>query len=196
LQEVTTDDEEIRHEELVEKQKRIWEVVFYCESMYDCRRISLAAYHAWENDVLPPSCSNCDNCILRIKDNAESYNVKDSAIKMLEIAKELVKFRNVMISRKDIIEIFSQSKSANIRFKELDIYKEQRKKLLTIDEAKHLFDDLVIRNLILVNIQMKRQTPTCNHLTFSFPVIGVVEGANARAEMENWLYLIKKRRGS
>ncbi|CAG8723246.1 23455_t:CDS:2, partial [Gigaspora margarita] len=62
------------------------------------------------------------------------------------------------------------------------------------DEAKHLFDNLVVHGMIVTNIIMRQIKPTSSILTSSFLVIGVADGAYAIAHMIDFTYFIKQRR--
>ncbi|CAG8721088.1 1120_t:CDS:2 [Gigaspora margarita] len=41
---------------------------------------ALAAYNAWNGDLLPPPCNNCDNCDLQVKDKSDYEINRDDVV--------------------------------------------------------------------------------------------------------------------
>ncbi|GBB92844.1 hypothetical protein RclHR1_20650002 [Rhizophagus clarus] len=48
---------------------KIREVLFYCSTVYQCRKQAISNYFAWPGDPVSQECTLCDNCIRRATDN-------------------------------------------------------------------------------------------------------------------------------
>ncbi|CAG8693076.1 8048_t:CDS:10 [Funneliformis caledonium] len=134
---------------LSEAKHKIREVLFYCSSIYQCRKKALIDYFAWPGDSTSNECNVCDNCL-----------------------------------RCDIKN----------KFRELPIYLEKfSRKLKTKEDAFLLLDDLVLCDLVKEDIILTR-SPTAQIFTCSIFIIGITDGAIAKANTEDWQYLIKTSR--
>ncbi|CAG8711243.1 74_t:CDS:2, partial [Cetraspora pellucida] len=59
-----------QYEYLQRKQDSIFEVVAYCESVYECRQQQAYQSFLWPGDLPIVEYNNCDNCDHRKKDDA------------------------------------------------------------------------------------------------------------------------------
>ncbi|CAG8624534.1 2346_t:CDS:2 [Ambispora gerdemannii] len=184
LTDITTKGEEMRQVYLMECQKKIWEIIFFCETKYECRQNALTQYHNWKTPLLEiqsstieSSCGKCDVCQLRAKEKLIVKDMKMPALKLLNVVEVITGLGSNIIIAKDVVDIFCKSKSALPKYKELEIYrKEQDAEVkLTNDEAKRLFNDLVIRGMILTDIILQRGK-TAGVFSWTFPVLGVSDG--------------------
>jgi hypothetical protein len=113
---------------------------------------------------------------------------------MLEIINVITKMeQQQQITRNNVVDVFRQSQIKDVknRFGHLSIYQEKfTRKLKTKEDAFLLLDDLILRKLVEEDIILNRsstgQTYTCSVLIF-----GLAENALAKANTENWKYLIK-----
>ncbi|CAG8759422.1 16164_t:CDS:2, partial [Racocetra fulgida] len=100
------------------------------------------------------------------KDKAVTCDLKECTLFILDVTEELIELGyKGRINRSDIIDIFCCAKTIHItscRFDQLRTYQkdyERRPVLkLTKDEAKHLFDDLVVRGIIVTDIIIAHMT--------------------------------------
>ncbi|CAJ0863843.1 13222_t:CDS:2, partial [Entrophospora sp. SA101] len=107
----------------------------------------------------------------RMADNPSFVNVKSNMQKMLEV-----------------IDAISKVKQ---QFGHLPVYQEKFPRILkTKEDAFLLLDDLVLRKLVEEDIVLTRssagQTCVC-----SVSILGLTEDAFAKANNQNWIYLIK-----
>ncbi|CAB4420814.1 unnamed protein product [Rhizophagus irregularis] len=69
--------------------KKIFKVIYYCNSGYECHQQLIWQYQAWPNEEKPPVCEICDNCINRITDKPRLIDGKEEIIKLLEVVEYL-----------------------------------------------------------------------------------------------------------
>ncbi|CAG8656979.1 8259_t:CDS:1 [Ambispora gerdemannii] len=159
LNDVVMENEEIRQVYLRECQKKIWEMIFFCETKFECRQSALTHYQNWKENNIPPSepsCERCDACQLRAKETLITRDMKMSALRLLKVVEALKEFESDAITAKDVVDVFCKSKNTKLKYKELEIYQEERDTVkLTIDEANRLFNDLVIRGMVLTDIILR-----------------------------------------
>ena len=99
------------------------------------------------------------------------------------------------ITRNNIVGVFRQSQAKEVKsqFGHLAVYQEKfTRKLKTKEDSLLLLDDLILRKIVEEDIILNRSSTgqTCTYNVFIF---GLTEDALAKANMENWLYLIKTR---
>ncbi|CAB5353409.1 unnamed protein product [Rhizophagus irregularis] len=136
-------------------QRKIFEMVTYCESIYECRAQQLAAYHSWQSDSKIPRCTKCDCCINYFKDLPKSENIKNDVIHLLKVIIAVTEFlgmRNQLTLPIDIIHVFAKANNNNIKEKQLSslpIYKQDYNKTLRrFEDISRLLDNLIIKNLV------------------------------------------------
>ncbi|CAB5216519.1 unnamed protein product, partial [Rhizophagus irregularis] len=144
-------------------QRKIFEMVTYCESIYECRAQQLAAYHSWQSDSKIPRCTKCDCCINYFKDLPKSENIKNDVIHLLKVIIAVTEFlgmRNQLTLPIDIIHVFAKANNNNIKEKQLSslpIYKQDYNKTLRrFEDISRLLDNLIIKNLVKVRIDLKK----------------------------------------
>ncbi|RHZ46886.1 hypothetical protein Glove_606g26 [Diversispora epigaea] len=87
----------IEHNKYLSKAKqKIREVLFYCSSIYQCRKKIIIDYFAWPEDSSSNECNICDNCLRRINDKPVQIDVQTDVKKILEIVETVT---NDMILR-------------------------------------------------------------------------------------------------
>ncbi|RHZ66987.1 hypothetical protein Glove_303g7 [Diversispora epigaea] len=177
---------------LSEAKTKIREVLFYCSTIYQCRKQKIINYFAWPENSPSRECNVCDNCIRRITDNPVYTDVRLDMEKMLEIIDKITKTEQ-QITRNNVIDVFRQSQVKDVknRFGSLVVYQEKfTRKLKTNEDAFLLLDDLILRKLVKEDIILNRsstgQTYSCSIFIFD-----LAEGALKKAKMQNWNYLIK-----
>lgn len=160
--------------------------------IYQCCKQILVNYFAWPGDPTPEVCMVCDNCVRRIADNPVFVDVKLDMQKMLKVIDEITKVKQ-QVTRNDVVDVFRQSQAKDIKnqFGHLPIYQEKFSRILrTKEDALLLLDDLVLRKLveedIILTKSLSGQTFTCSIFIF-----GIAEDALAKANNQNWIYLVK-----
>ena len=167
-------------------------MLFYCSSIYQCRKKAIFDYFAWQGDSESKECGICDNCYRRAADNSIWVDIRTDVAKILEIVKIITSERQ-QITRNDVVDVFrqSQAKSVKNKFGKLPIYLEKFLRILkTKEDAFLLLDDLVLRDLVEEDIVLTR-SPTAQTFTCSIFIVSVANRAIAKASMEDWRYLIK-----
>jgi hypothetical protein len=178
---------------LSDAKNKIREVLFYCSTIYQCRKQAIINYFAWPGDPIPQECTVCDNCIRRAADNPVYVDVRSDMQKMLEIIDVITKMEQ-SITRNNIVDVFRQSQIKDVKnkFGHLAIYQEKfTRKLKTKDDAFLLLDDLILRKIVEEDIILNKSstgTYTCSVFIF-----GLAENAFEKANMESWNYLIKRK---
>ncbi|CAB4396109.1 unnamed protein product [Rhizophagus irregularis] len=104
---------------LSDTKHKIREVLFYCSTVYQCRKQAISNYFAWPGDPVP---QECDNCIRRVTDNPVYIDVQSDVLKMLEIINVTTKMHQ-QITRNNIVDVFRQSQAKEVKsqFVEKDI---------------------------------------------------------------------------
>ena len=177
---------------LSEAKCKIREVLFYCSSIYQCRKKAIVDYFAWTGDLASRECNVCDNCLRRASDNPAWVDIRTDVEKILEIIKIITSERQ-QITRNNVVDVFRQSQAKDVKnkFGELPIYLEKfSRKLKSKEDAFLLLDDLVLRNLVEEDIILTR-SPTAQTFTCSIFIIGITDKAIAKANTEVWQYLIR-----
>ena len=103
-------------------QKKLFEMVTYCESIYECCVQQLAAYHSWQSDSQIPRCTKCDCCKNYFKDLPKSENIKNDVIHLLKVitaVTEFLEMKNQLTSPLDIVHVFAKASNNNIKEKQL-----------------------------------------------------------------------------
>ena len=116
-------------------------------------------------------------------------------MKMLEIIK-IITSEKQQITRNNVVDVFRQSQAKDVKnkFGELPVYLEKfSRKLKTKEDAFLLLDDLVLHDLVEEDIILTR-SPTAQTFTCSIFIIGIADGAIAKANAEVWRYLIRTSR--
>jgi ATP-dependent DNA helicase RecQ len=94
--------------------KKLHEVMYFCEEKYKCLQQWLLSYYAWSTDTSPiSSCGNCGNCQRKEAHNPELVNVTSDAIRMVNVVKEIKEEFDV-ITYDDIIGVFLQLKNKKL----------------------------------------------------------------------------------
>ncbi|GBB93277.1 hypothetical protein RclHR1_21400002 [Rhizophagus clarus] len=195
-EESSTDDMEYQ-EYLEEKQKKILEIMLFCESQYECHQKLLVQYYSWDGDeeVLP--CEKCDNCLRRQNHCPIIQDARQDALYILQVVDTVTNYMKNNIEntiRNDIVQVFCRSKSMSIikkKLNQLDIYKENYKRILKRqEEVAYLLEDLAIRGLVKVKFKLSKPTPT-SQINCNLIYIGVTENAIERASIGCWLYFVK-----
>ncbi|PKY41190.1 hypothetical protein RhiirA4_498570 [Rhizophagus irregularis] len=175
--------------------KKIFEVIYYCNSGYECRQQLIWQYQAWPNEEKPPVCEICDNCINRITDKPRLIDGKEEIIKLLEVVEYLTQETGEQICPDDVIDVFRGGKTAKIKQKNwntLPVYPtEKRKVLKTKDLVQFALTDLVVRGLVQETIILRKPFEGSKILSSSIVVVGVVPGAQANANVQTWHYFVK-----
>ncbi|RHZ43628.1 hypothetical protein Glove_960g2 [Diversispora epigaea] len=183
----------IEHNKYLSKAKqKIWEVLFYCSSIYQCRKKIIIDYFAWPEDSSSNECNICDNCLRRINDKPVQIDVQTDVKKILEIV-ETVTSQKQQITRNNIIDIFRQSQAKEVKnqFGELPVYLEKfSRKTKTKEDAFLLLDDMILRDLIKENIILTKLAST-QTLICSVFILGITDEAITKTYIENWKYFIK-----
>ena len=189
-------DERIQY--LLDQQKKIHEVMFYCEEIYTCRHQLLSRYYAWPGDLPSQQCNKCDNCLRYLKDNPILCDINVDVYKMLEVVESVTNFLNNQqkeASRQDIMYIFCQAKNKVVNEKnlsELQIYKDNwPRKIKKQDDALHLLDWLIIEGLVVCDIILQKPNPNFSNLVCNLIICGLKDGAIVDAQSREWKYLLK-----
>uniref|UniRef100_U9TPM2 DNA 3'-5' helicase n=1 Tax=Rhizophagus irregularis (strain DAOM 181602 / DAOM 197198 / MUCL 43194) TaxID=747089 RepID=U9TPM2_RHIID len=146
---------------LSEAKHKIREVLFYCSSIYQCRKKAIVDYFAWPENLASRECNICDNCLCRASDNPVWVDIRADVKKMLEIIKAITSERQQII-RNNVIDVFHQFQAKEIKnkFREMPVYLEKfSRKLKTKEDAFLLLDDLVLRDLVKEDIILTK-SPT------------------------------------
>ncbi|CAG8587930.1 9666_t:CDS:2 [Scutellospora calospora] len=182
---------------LAKARHKLFEVIHYCLTSYECRFQQISRYHAWPNDQIPPVCESCDNCIKREreKNKVKQTDARLEILDMLHVIDELCKRNDKLITPADVVDIFSCSDNERIRDRELklpNICNRPKPKILhTKDLVKLALSDLVCRGLVKQTILLEIRKNT-TYLTCSVVIEGVMESANSLAQTETWLYWTTK----
>lgn len=184
-------------EYLKERQKKILEVMFFCESQCECRQKLLVKYYSWADDeeVLP--CEKCDNCLHHQNHHPIIQDAHQDALYMLQVVNAVTNYmknNNENTTCDDIVQVFLQVKkrvSYKKKLNQLDIYKENYNRILKRqEEVAYLLEDLVIRDLVKVKVKLSKPTPT-SQINCNLIYIGITENAIERASIGSWLYSVK-----
>src|SRR5437763_3530852 len=139
---------------------KIFEVFYYCNSQYECRQQLIWQYQAWLDEVKPPVCRKCNNCVNRIANKPKLLDGKEEIIKLLEVVEYLTE-RNEQICPDDIVDVFRGGKTAKIKQKNWDtlpVYPTEKRKILKTKElAQFALTDLVVRGLVQEKIILRKQ---------------------------------------
>ncbi|CAJ0842692.1 8487_t:CDS:2 [Entrophospora sp. SA101] len=100
-------------------------------------------------------------------------------------------FVNVKSNMQKMLEVIDAISKVKQQFGHLPVYQEKFPRILkTKEDAFLLLDDLVLRKLVEEDIVLTRssagQTCVC-----SVSILGLTEDAFAKANNQNWIYLIK-----
>ncbi|CAB4495566.1 unnamed protein product [Rhizophagus irregularis] len=197
-EESSTNDLEYQ-EYLEERQKKILEVMFFCESQYECRQKLLMQYYSWAGDEEALPCEKCDNCLRRQSHCPIIQDARQDALYMLRVIDAVTNYmknNNENTTRDDIVQVFCRSKNASVikkNLNHLDIYKENYNRILKRqEEVAYLLEDLVIRDLVEVKFKLSKPTPT-SQITCNLIYIGVTENAVERASIGSWIYSVRSR---
>ncbi|CAJ0640513.1 11937_t:CDS:2 [Entrophospora sp. SA101] len=189
--------EKIQVNYLLDKQRDIFNVIYYCEELYVCRQVILNGYYSWPKDKPAPSCKKCDNCIRFAKDKPSLYDISSDVLRMLEVVDAVVDFlkrKQKDNTRDDIIGVFCQANNKNIKEKglsELMIYKTTNNKTIKRqNDALHLLDQLIINGLVLSDIVL-RKLPNLSNFHCYIAIIGLKEDSIAEAMSKKWQTLLK-----
>ena len=98
---------------------KIFEVFYYCNSQYECRQQLIWQYQAQPDEVIPPVCRKCNNCVNRIANKLKLLDGKEEIIKLLEVVEYLTE-RNEQICPDNIVDVFRGGKTAKIKQKNWD----------------------------------------------------------------------------
>ncbi|RIB12759.1 hypothetical protein C2G38_2199795 [Gigaspora rosea] len=163
---------------LAEARQKLFEVIYYCNTSYECRLQLMSRYHQWPGDPIPEDCNHCDNCIRRLDDNVQKTDIKLEILELIRVVKLLCENNDKLIVPLDIVEIFCCLDNERIRDQKLNpIDDHQKPKHLCIKALAELaLMDLVRRDLVKQTILLERKTNK-NYLTFS-----IIVEAQARAE--------------
>ncbi|CAG8642262.1 45997_t:CDS:2 [Gigaspora margarita] len=74
---------------LQQEQKKLFEIVYFCKTKYDCQVQALWNYNKWNLNFTLEPCNLCDNCYTRNKENAKVVNTSTEVLKMLDIVEIL-----------------------------------------------------------------------------------------------------------
>ncbi|RHZ48037.1 hypothetical protein Glove_562g38 [Diversispora epigaea] len=145
-------------------------------------RASNKIFEAWSNEVSPPVCEKCDNCINKITKKPKLLDGKEEIIKLLEVVKFLTQERSKQISPDDIIDVFGGGKTAKVKQKKWDtlpVYPTEKRKVLKTKELiSFTLLDLVVRGLVQEKIILRRPNEGNLGLSSSIIIVGVVNGAS------------------
>ncbi|CAG8684064.1 19507_t:CDS:2, partial [Rhizophagus irregularis] len=140
---------------LSDTKHKIREVLFYCSTVYQCRKQAISNYFAWPGDPVPQECTLCDNCIRRVTDNPVYIDVQSDVLKMLEIINVTTKMHQ-QITRNNIVDVFRRSQAKEVKSQ--------------FEDALLLLDDLILRKIVEKDIILNRsstgQTCTCSVFIF------------------------------
>lgn len=172
----------------------IFEVFYYCISQYKCRQQLIWKYQAWPDEEKPPVCEKCDNCIRRITNKPKLLDGKEEIMKLLEVVEFLTQ-KEQQIGPDDVIDVFRGGKTMKIRQKEWDtlpIYPTEKRKILKTKElVQFALADLVVRGLVQEKIILRKPFEGGTSLSSSIVIAGVIQGAQANANMQTWYYFVK-----
>ncbi|CAB5179534.1 unnamed protein product [Rhizophagus irregularis] len=167
-------------------QEKIFEMVTYCESIYECRAQQLAAYHSWQSDSQIPRCTKCDCCKNYFKDLPKSENIKNDVIHLLKVITAVTEFlgmKNQLTSPLDIVHVFAKANNNNIKEKQLGslpIYNQNYNKTLRrFEDILRLLDKLIVKELVKVRVDLKKANTSTSSIQLTCKVIikGITENA-------------------
>ena len=189
----------IENQRLINKLERaarkIFEVLYYCNSQYECRQQLIWQYQAWPNERKPPVCEICNNCVNRIADKPKLLDGKEEIIELLGVVEYLTQEIGEQIGPEDVVDVFRGGKTAKVKQKNWDtlpVYPtEKRKVLKTKDLVQFALTDLVVRGLVREDIILRKPFEGSKGLSSSIVVTGVISGAQASANMQTWPYFVK-----
>ncbi|CAG8548196.1 17214_t:CDS:10 [Funneliformis caledonium] len=162
-------------EYLEERQKKILEVMFFCESQYECRQKLLMQYYSWASDeeILP--CERCDNYLHRQNHCPIIQDVRQDVLYLLQVVNAVTNYMK------------------NNNENTTHVYKEDYNRILKRqEEVAYLFKDLVIRGLVKVHFKLNKSTPT-SQMNCNLIYTGITKNAIERASIGSWFYSIKNR---
>ncbi|CAJ0630825.1 300_t:CDS:1, partial [Entrophospora sp. SA101] len=132
---------------LLNKQKEIFKMIYYCEEHYTCRQMMLSSYYSWPNDQPLPQCKICDNYIRHTKEKPILCDISIDVVRMIKVVDAVIKHlkrKEKEATRDNIINVFCQAKNKNVNekgFSELEIYKLMYNRVIKQQQdALHLLD--------------------------------------------------------
>ena len=183
---------------LLNKQKEIFKMIYYCEEHYTCRQMMLYSYYSWPNDQPLPLCKICDNCIRHAKEKPILYDISIDVVRMIKVVDAVInhlKRKEKEATRDDIINVFCQARNKNVNekgFSELEIYKLTYNRVVKRQQdAFHLLDRLIIDGLVLSDIVLYK-SPNLSNFHCNIVIIGLKESAISEATSKKWEILLKK----
>ncbi|CAG8663828.1 9365_t:CDS:2, partial [Ambispora gerdemannii] len=181
-----------REKRLSDAQQKLFEVLYYLNEKYECRRQMLLRYHSW--DVLQDSsnmCGWCDNCQRHITDQVQQVNATNEVERILHIIETVLIHSSAEVVPDNIVDIFLRANNAKIRargYDQLSIYNIKdsdnlpwKPKILKTKElVKHALQEMVILGLVRQVILLRRYSPTSTTISHKVVVTGIAEDSYDR----------------
>ncbi|RHZ84328.1 hypothetical protein Glove_83g55 [Diversispora epigaea] len=158
--------------------QKIRKILFYCSSIYQCRKKAIIEYFAWPEDSIPT----------RVPQKRSESRIGSGlhyVERILEIIKSITSEKQ-QVTRNNIIDIFRQSQAKEVKnqFGELPVYlKNYSRKLKTKEDSFLLLDDMILRNLVIEDIILTK-LPTTQILTCSIFILGITDEAFLKVKSE------------
>jgi hypothetical protein len=182
----------------LESQQKVFEVQLFCSAKYRCRQQQLADYYSWDGDPEAQPCGMCDNCVNRIKDDAQQLpDAVDDVCNMVMVIRSLT-MHHENVTPKDVIDVYTHAKTKDMETKgyltsEAYQHTYARKVLKTKELASLALDRLVADRLVkkecVLKGQNERQSVTCNSY-----IRGVAANVESLVRNRSWVYLAPRRK--
>ena len=131
--------------------------------------------------------------MLRIANKPKLLDGKEEIMKLLEVVEFLT--QEEPISPEDVVDVFRGGKTMKIKQKKWDtlpVYPTEKRKVLKTKELVQIaLADLVVRGLVQEKIILQKPFEGGTSLSSSIVIIGVIQGAQANANMQTWQYFVK-----
>lgn len=115
-------------------------------------------------------------------------------MKLLEVIEFLTQGEE-QIGPDDVVDVFKGGKMMKIKQKGWDtlpVYPTEKRKVLKTKELVHFaLADLVVRGLVQEKIILRKPFEGGTSLSSSIVIVGVIQGAQANANMQSWHYFVK-----
>ncbi|CAG8800053.1 10425_t:CDS:2, partial [Gigaspora margarita] len=173
---------------------KLFEVIYYCLTTYECQFQLISQYHIWPEDPIPQPCNSCDNCAMHAKDKVELKDIKTEILDLLKVVEVLCENNDKPIVPLDIIDIFCLLNNTRLKSRKLklmELFNQQKPKLLHIKFlAKLALADLACHSFVNQTIWLEQKTSTA-YLTSTIIIQSIVEDASSLVQEKTWLYWIK-----
>jgi superfamily II DNA helicase RecQ len=91
--------------------QKVFDVQHFCTTKCSCRQQQLADYYSWDGDLEAQPCGVCDNCVNRIKDDAQQLpDAVNDVCELVSVIQSLTTdYENV--TPQDVIDVYTHAKT-------------------------------------------------------------------------------------